>query len=167
MKKYVLMLLFLLVVFFSTSCGFHLRGYMQDSKKIKMLILNYSDYYESLIHSLNEQLYLNNIYIVENMKVNNILSLRIISSNENQETISILKNGKTAEYQMILNIKAEVIFPNNHVYPLSIIIFHSFFNNSLNILSHDSEKEMIRQEMYSQAAKKIVNILLIIYSKIT
>ncbi|KLO02862.1 LPS biosynthesis protein, partial [Morganella morganii] len=54
------------------------------------------------------------------------------------------------------------IMPNGSVYPINVRVDRSFFDNPLEALAKDAEKDMIRQEMREQAAARLVRKLLII-----
>ena len=52
--------------------------------------------------------------------------------------------------------------PNGSVYPINVRVDRSFFDNPLEALAKDAEKDMIRKEMREQAAARLVRKLLII-----
>lgn len=177
----------------TAGCGFHLRGNTSVPTEFQKITFDTSDPYGPLSRSIREQLRLSGITIVD-PKVDDskttdatttssasivdnsataakpadgsdkLPSLRIVGSSESKETVSIFKDGKTAEYQMVLNVNAQVLVRGHNLYPLTVRVYRSFFDNPLTALAKDAEQEMIRQEMRDQAAQQLVCKLLSVHA---
>ncbi len=177
----------------TAGCGFHLRGNTSVPTEFQKITFDTSDPYGPLSRSIREQLRLSGITIVDH-KVDDskttdatttssasivdnsataakpadgsdkLPSLRIVGSSESKETVSIFKDGKTAEYQMVLNVNAQVLVRGHDLYPLTVRVYRSFFDNPLTALAKDAEQEMIRQEMRDQAAQQLVRKLLSVHA---
>ena len=177
----------------TAGCGFHLRGNTSVPTEFQKITFDTSDPYGPLSRSIREQLRLSGITIVD-PKVDDskttdatttssasivdnsataakpadgsdkLPSLRIVGSSESKETVSIFKDGKTAEYQMVLNMNAQVLVRGHDLYPLTVRVYRSFFDNPLTALAKDAEQEMIRQEMRDQAAQQLVRKLLSVHA---
>lgn len=177
----------------TAGCGFHLRGNTSVPTEFQKITFDTSDPYGPLSRSIREQLRLSGITIVDPKAddsktadatttsstsiVDNsaaaakpadgsdkLPSLRIVGSGESKETVSIFKDGKTAEYQMVLNVNAQVLVRGHDLYPLTVRVYRSFFDNPLTALAKNSEQDMIRQEMRDQAAQQLVRKLLSVHA---
>ncbi|VAX76390.1 LPS-assembly lipoprotein lptE [Serratia symbiotica] len=164
MRECILTLLAGLMTLLTVSCGFHLRGSTQVVQEMKILILDSPDVYSSLTRSVHEELRLNGIAIVKDIERKDVPSLRILTTRESQDTASMYQNGKTAQYEMVLTVQAQALFPGKDIYSFSVRVFRSFFDNPLTALAKDSEQEIIRQEMHDQAAQQLVRKLLIVHA---
>ena len=175
----------------TAGCGFHLRGNTSVPTEFQKITFDTSDPYGPLSRSIREQLRLSGITIVDPKAddskttgsasstsiVDNsataakaadgsdkLPSLRIVGGGESKETVSIFKDGKTAEYQMVLSVNAQVLVRGHDLYPLTVRVYRSFFDNPLTALAKDAEQDMIRQEMRDQAAQQLVRKLLSVHA---
>ncbi|WP_226100088.1 LPS assembly lipoprotein LptE [Dickeya oryzae] len=151
-----------LVVLMTAGCGFHLRGTTQIPAQLHNLILDSGDPYGPMTRAIREQLRLNNVNIVENSTRKDLPSLRFMGDHLTRNTVSIFQDGKTAEYQLVLEVKTQVLIPGNDIYPFNVTIFRSFFDNPLTALAKEAEQDIILQEMRQQAAQQLVRKLLTI-----
>lgn len=166
MRHRTLALLLGFAVLLTAGCGYHLRGTTKVPNELKNLTLNSYDPYGPLTRAIRAELRLSDVTVVEDTDpVSKTLpSLRIVSSSESQETVSVFQDGKTAEYQMVLNVHASVLTPGKDYYPIDVNVFRSFFDNPLTALAKDAEGDMIRQEMRQQAAQQLVRKLLAVHA---
>lgn len=149
----------LFVLMLLSGCGFHLQNKANIPSQFKTMELQSSDPYGRLSRSITTQLIQNDIQLVQNGEDSKYPSLRILGNTLNQDTISIYPDGKSAEYQLTLTVESQVVIAGKDIYPITVKVFRTFFDNPATALAKSTEQTLIENEMYQQAATQLINKL--------
>lgn len=137
-----------------TACGFHLRGNYSVPEELQTLSVTSYDPFSVLTRSVQAQLRLNHIKIVE--PSSKIPNLHIINESIGERTLSLYQNTRAAEKELTLNTSYRVTIPNIGEETFSTSVTRSYLDNPLTALAKSVEQDMIKDEMRTFAAAQIM-----------
>ncbi|WP_172397983.1 LPS assembly lipoprotein LptE [Gilliamella apicola] len=142
-----------------TGCGFHLQHDTEVPARFKKMSYMSYDPYGRLSRDIKELLRDNHVTLTNNESSQNLPVLKVIRDSLDRSTISIYKDGKAAEYQLVLTVETQVIIEKEKIYPINVRVFRTFFDNPSAALAKTTEQDLIEDEMYMEAAKQIIRKL--------
>ena len=157
MKKYLASLMLLTISL--TGCGFHLQHDTEVPARFKKMSYMSYDPYGRLSRDIKELLRDNHVTLTNNESSQNLPILKVVRDSLDRSTISIYKDGKAAEYQLVLTVETQVIIEKEKIYPINVRVFRTFFDNPSAALAKTTEQDLIEDEMYMEAAKQIIRKL--------
>lgn len=156
MKKQILASIMALSVLITAGCGFHIRSTTTIPDSLKNIYFVTGDPYGAFSKMLKKEMRINNITIHHDKGDQPLPSFRVTRNVFTKEAVSLYQDGKAAEYQLVLDVDAQVIIPSQGSYPLNVKIVRSFFDNPARALGKSTEQDLIYAEMRKEAATKLV-----------
>ena len=148
--------LMILTVLLLTACGYHLRGEMDLPSEMKTI------YLEGASAPLQEQfrraLASSQVQLVTSRAA--AATIITVSNEENlKRALSLGSSGYANQFGLEYRFTYEVTDKNNKPLVTSqpVDIKREYFNNQQLILGKDNEETVIRNEMYQQAVRTIIN----------
>ncbi len=156
MLKIIPSTVLILCVLFLSACGYHLRGAIELPSELKNV------YVEGASAALQEQFKLalqsSSVQVVNNRAEAGVV---IVVSGEDslKRSLSLGVGGRSNQYglEYRLNYKVTDAKDVELIEPNSVEIRREYFNNQLDILAKDNEEITIRNEMYQQAVRTMIN----------
>ena len=151
-KKSVIVLIALLL----SACGYHLRGAFELPVDMKNIFLEGGS--APLQSQFNKTMELSSIPIAASVETAGIV-IRIFDENSQRRVLSLAGTGVANDFELNYRIEYEIIDGKDNVLmprqPLEIK--REYYNDQLAIIAKESEEELIKNEMYIQAVRTIVN----------
>ncbi|URJ25372.1 LPS assembly lipoprotein LptE [Candidatus Blochmannia ocreatus (nom. nud.)] len=130
---------------------------------IETVLLSSYDPCHPIVSAIKTELYKKKINVFND--VNNdffprnsyIFYLHIVNVLERYITTSVFKNGEEAEYQLMLDVKINILIPPNKDWEcIKVHLCRSLIGDPRSALSKSVQNNNIITEMYQDAAKKII-----------
>lgn len=151
-KRAVIFVVALLV----SACGYHLRGAIALPVAMKNIYLEggsgqLRDQFKQMVTASGGQL--------ANSRQGAGLVVRILNEENNRRTLSLSSRGKSNEFELYYRVEYELANEGNAVLMerQPIEIRREYYNDQEAVLAKENEEKGIRDEMYQQAARTIVN----------
>ena len=146
----------LMTMVYTTACGFHLRGALDMPSGFKNVYLEggsekFRDQFKRVMETSSVQ--------VTNSPANAGLIVHIFNEENKRQILSLSSGGAANEFELDYSVEYEILDANNKVLLAreSFDTKREYFNNQQAVIAKDNEEMTIRDEMYQQAVRGIVN----------
>jgi LPS-assembly lipoprotein len=151
-KKSVVLIMALL----SSACGYHLRGAIDLPAGMKNVYLEGGS--AQLRDQFNRAMEISSVPLASSPETAGII-VRIFDEDSQRRVLSLGSGGTANDFELSYHIDFEVVDAKDKVLSARqpIEIKREYFNNQLAVIAKDNEETVIRNEMYQQAVRTIVN----------
>ncbi len=146
----------IMAMVYLTACGFHLRGPLEMPSGLKSVYLEggsgmFRDQFKRVMEASSVQ--------VTDSPVNAGLIVHIFKEDNKRQILSLSSGGAANEFELDYSVEYEILDANNKVLLAreSFDTKREYFNNQQAVIAKDNEEMTIRDEMYQQAVRGIVN----------
>lgn len=148
--------LVMLIALLLSACGYHLRGEMDLPSEMKSIYLEGAS--APLQEQFRRSLASSQVQLVSSRAAAG--TIITVSNEENlKRALSLGSSGYANQFGLEYRLNYEVTDKNNTPLVTSqpVDIKREYFNNQQLILGKDNEETVIRNEMYQQAVRTIIN----------
>ena len=151
-KKSVILLMLLLL----SACGYHLRGALNLPSNIKSVYLEGGS--ASLQEEFNKAMAASSVAIAASEQSAGLI-IKITNEISDRRILSLSTGGAANYFELGYEFDYELIVPNEKILmPRQLVsIKREYYNNQQAVIAKDNEEIIIRNEMYQQAVRSIVN----------
>jgi LPS-assembly lipoprotein len=151
-KKSVIVLIALLL----SACGYHFRGAFELPVGMKNIFLDGGS--AQLQAQFKKAMGLSSIPIAASAEVAGIV-IRIFDENSQRRVLSLAATGVANDFELGYRMEYEIVDAKDNVLierqPLEIK--REYYNDQMALIAKESEETIIKNEMYLQAVRTIVN----------
>lgn len=146
----------LLVAFTLNACNYHLRGTQEVPTVLKHIYMNSAS--TQLEDSFRDALEAVGGELIKQPSQNGVI-INILSEQFDRRSLSLSSTGKASEFELIYNLRFETLsFDNKVLMPNQAVeIKRNYFNDQQDIIGKGNEEATLRQEMYREAVKAMVD----------
>lgn len=139
-----------------TACGYHLRGMGETTVKFKNVYLEGAS--GPLREHFSEQLRISSGKLTDNLAGAD-LHVKVVNENFHNRSVSLDAGGRTNEFELNYRLEFELAGANHAFLPADrpLTITRAYFNDQQEILAKNNEEQVIRDEMYRQAVRTILD----------
>jgi LPS-assembly lipoprotein len=144
------------IAVFISSCGYHLRGAYDLPKGMKSIFLQGGS--PAFRQQLNDALKTSSGQLANSPDKADII-LRIYGDRIERRVVSLSERGRSNQFELDGRLEYALLDKTNKVIldrePISMR--REYFNDQQDIIAKDNEEIVIRNEMYQQAVRTILN----------
>lgn len=146
----------LLTTFWLTACGYHLRGAYDLPKGMKSVFLQGGS--QTLKEQLLTVLKSSSGQLASSPDQADVI-IRITRDTIERRVLSLSERGRSNEIELAGLLEYEILNKQNKVLveKTPIDFRREYFNDQQDVIAKDNEEVVIRNEMYQQVVKTIIN----------
>ena len=150
-KSFILIMALLL-----NACGYHLRGALELPAGLKNVYLEGGS--AQLREQFKRAMELSSVPLASSPETAGMI-VKIFDEDSQRRVLSLGSGGTANDFELSYRFDYELVDSKNKVLMVRqpIEIKREYFNNQLAIIAKDNEETVIRNEMYQQAVRSIVN----------
>jgi LPS-assembly lipoprotein len=151
-KKSVILLMALIL----SACGYHLRGAIELPAGMKNVYLEGGS--AQLRDQFKRAMEISSVPLASSPETAGII-VKIFDEDSQRRVLSLGSGGTANDFELSYRLDYELVDAKDKVLSTRqpIEIKREYFNNQLAIIAKDNEETVIRNEMYQQAVRTIVN----------
>jgi len=139
-----------------SACGYHLRGALELPAGLKNVYLAGGS--SQLQEQFNSVMKLSSVPLASSPEAAGII-VKIFNEDSQRRVLSLNSAGAANDFELGYSFDYELVDSKNKVLmarqPMEIK--REYYNDQLAVLAKGNEEELIRNEMYQQAVRSIVN----------
>ena len=142
--------------FLVSACGYHLRGAYEIPKGMKSILLQGGT--PAFRQQLNEALKSSSGQLAKSADKADVI-LKIYEDRIERRVVSLSERGRSNQFELDGRLEYALFDKNNEVIleKEPIAMRREYFNDQQDIIAKDNEESVIRNEMYQQAVRTILN----------
>jgi LPS-assembly lipoprotein len=146
----------IIIALLTTACGYHLRGSYGLPANVKTIFLQGGS--PALREQLITVLKSSSGQLTESPEKADIV-IRVFSDDIDRRVLSLSQRGRSNEIELAGHLEYELLDAKNEVLVARepIEFRREYFNDQQDVIAKGNEETVIRNEMYQQAVKAIIN----------
>jgi len=151
-KKSVALVMALLL----SACGYHLRGALVLPAGLKNIYLEGAS--PQLREQFNGVMKVSSVALASSPETAGMI-VRIFNEDNQRRVLSLSSGGVANDFELNYRFEYEVVDSNNKVLMARqpVEIKREYFNSQLAVIAKENEETVIRNEMYQQAVRTVIN----------
>ena len=151
-KKSVALVMALLL----SACGYHLRGALVLPPGLKNIYLQGAS--PQLREQFNGVMKVSSVALASSPETAGMI-VRIFNEDNQRRTLSLSSGGVANDFELNYRFEYEVVDSKNKVLMARqpVEIKREYFNSQLAVIAKENEETVIRNEMYQQAVRTVIN----------
>jgi LPS-assembly lipoprotein len=151
-KKSVALVMALLL----SACGYHLRGALVLPPGLKNIYLQGAS--PQLREQFNGVMKVSSVALASSPETAGMI-VRIFNEDNQRRVLSLSSGGVANDFELNYRFEYEVVDSKNKVLMARqpVEIKREYFNSQLAVIAKENEETVIRNEMYQQAVRTVIN----------